>query len=268
LRTTPDIDEQDTADMTDAPAPGSGLRVRRVRAAYRQVADQLREQILTGTLPSGTRLPSEAELTGLFGVSRSTVREALRLLASQHLIDTTRGVTGGSFVSNPDADSIADNLGGTLGLLVNTRSMTVSDLLEARLILEPSAARLATERADAEALDMLRATAASTSTLEPDRGFVVHWDFHTTLVSATGNPLLQLMCRPINEVLHSRLDRDRISRAEWERVDRDHVDIYEAVTSGDAEAAERLTREHLHSLRPLYEQMEVRQPAPPRPPSD
>src|SRR5690606_41473079 len=73
--------------MTDAPAPGSGLRVRRVRAAYRQVADQLREQILTGTLPSGTRLPSEAELTGLFGVSRSTVREALRLLASQHLID-------------------------------------------------------------------------------------------------------------------------------------------------------------------------------------
>lgn len=254
--------------MSDDPAPSSGLRVRRVRAAYRQVADQLREQILTGELASGTRLPSESELARLFGVSRSTVREALRVLASQHLIDTTRGVTGGSFVSNPDTESVADNLGGTLGLLVSTQSMTVSDLLEARLILEPSAARLATERADAEALELLRATVASTSELAPARGFVVHWDFHTTLVSATGNPLLQLMCRPINQVLRSRLDRDRLGRSEWERVDSDHVEIYEAVASGDADAAERLTREHLHSLRPLYEQMELPQPPGLTPPVD
>lgn len=232
------------------------LRVQRVQAAYRQVADQLKGQILAGELTAGTRLPSETELAQLFGVSRSTVREALRLLASQHLIDTTRGVTGGSFVSSPDAGSVADNLGGTLGLLVNTQNMSVPNLLEARLILEPSAARLATERADAEALDELRSTVDSTSALAPSHGFVVHWDFHTTLVAATGNPLLRLMCQPVNQVLRTRLNRDRIPRKVWDGVDADHVEIFHAVADGDADAAERLTREHLHSLRPLYEQMD------------
>lgn len=232
------------------------LRVRRVQAAYRQVADQLREQILTGELTAGTRLPNEAEMSRLFGVSRSTVREALRLLASQHLVDTTRGATGGTFVSSPDALVVAENLGGTLGLLVDAQGMSIANLLEARLILEPSAARLAASRSDAKTIAALRATIGSTSALPPSSGFVVHWDFHSTLVSSTGNPLLRLMCQPINDVLRVRLNRDRISRDVWDRVDADHVDIYRAVAAGDADTAERLTREHLHNLRPLYERME------------
>lgn len=237
---------------------GSGepaLRVQQVQAAYRQVANQLRDQILIGELAPGARLPSETELAPLFGVSRSTVREALRLLASQQLITTTRGATGGSFVSSPDALSVADDLGGALGLLVNTENMSVANLLEARLLLEPSAARLATERADDEALARLRSTVDSTSALAPAHGFVVHWDFHTTLVEATGNPLLRLMCQPVNQVLQTRLDRDLIAREVWDGVDADHVEIYRAVTRGDADEAERLTREHLHNLRPLYERM-------------
>ncbi|SFB49572.1 transcriptional regulator, GntR family [Amycolatopsis marina] len=242
--------------MSEKAGAYAGLRVRRVQAAYRQVADQLKEQILTGELVSGTRLPSEADLARLFGVSRSTVREALRLLASQHLIDTTRGVTGGSFVSSPDAGTVAENLGGTLGLLLNAHDMTVANLLEARLILEPSAARLAAERADTATLEALRSTIESTSALAPARGFEVHWDFHTTLVAATGNPLLRLMCQPVNQVLRTRLHRERIAREVWDRVDTDHIDIYQAVADGDVSRAEQLTRDHLHSLRPLYEQMD------------
>ncbi|MEV0072591.1 MULTISPECIES: FadR/GntR family transcriptional regulator [unclassified Amycolatopsis] len=242
--------------MSETAGTQAGLRVRRVQAAYRQVADQLKDQILTGELTAGTRLPNEAELARLFGVSRSTVREALRLLASQHLVDTTRGATGGTFVSSPDALSVAENLGGALGLLVNAQGMSVENLLEARLILEPLAARLAASRADAAGLETLAGATASTSALAPSSGFVVHWDFHTTLVAITGNPLLHLMCRPINDVLRGRLHRDRVPREVWDQVDADHVDIHRAVADGDADAAERLTREHLHSLRPLYEKME------------
>jgi GntR family transcriptional repressor for pyruvate dehydrogenase complex len=234
----------------------SELRVRKVQAAYRQVAEQLRDQIVTGALASGTRLPSEAELAKLFGVSRSTVREALRLLASQHLIDTTRGVAGGSFVSSPDAVTVAENLGGTLGLLVNAQDMTVAHLLEARLLLEPPAARLAAERATPQALADLRRTVENTSHLEASQGFVVHWDFHTTLVSVTANPLLRMMCQPINAVLRTRLHRDRVARTTWDDVDHDHLRIYEAVAAGDTDAAERLTRAHLTGLRPLYERMD------------
>jgi GntR family transcriptional regulator, transcriptional repressor for pyruvate dehydrogenase complex len=253
---------EDGTSMSDNTGPGAGLRVRPVQAAYRQVAEQLRGHILSGDLVSGARLPSESELARLFGASRSTIREALRILASQQLIDTTRGVTGGSFVSNPDTSSVAENLSGTLGLLVSTQNVTVPNLLQARLIVEPSAARLAAGCADEEALEALRSTIGSTSALAPSDGFVIHWDFHTTLISATGNPLLRLMCQPVNEVLRSRLNRNRIERAVWDRIDADHVEIYEAVASGDADTAERLTRQHLHSLRPLYEQMDVRQHQP------
>ncbi|MBB4689404.1 FadR/GntR family transcriptional regulator [Amycolatopsis jiangsuensis] len=233
----------------------SGLRVQRVQAAYRQVANQLREQIIGGALPTGTRLPSEAELCTMFGVSRSTVREALRLLASQQLIDTTRGVTGGSFVAAPDAGAVAENLGGTLGLLVNTNSLSVDNLVEARLMIEPPAARLAAERAGEVDLESLRRTLEQTAQLHPDKGFVLHWDFHTTLVSVTGNPLLRLMCQPVNSVLRSRLHRERVDPRRWAEIDADHERIYAAVAGGDGDAAERLTRAHLDALRPLYERM-------------
>lgn len=234
---------------------GQGLRVQRVQAAYRQVADQLRNQIVEGELAPGTRLPSESALSRMFGASRSTVREALRVLTSQDLITTTRGVTGGSFVSSPDAASIANNLSGSLGLLFNSSSLDVAHLLEGRLILEPVAARLAAERADGDALARLEKLTASTHEMAPTRGFVVHWDFHASLVAATGNPLLEVMCQPINQILRGRAHRDTVEREAWDAVDREHVDIYRAVARGDAAEAEQLTRAHLHTLRPLYEQM-------------
>ncbi|MEV4602096.1 FadR/GntR family transcriptional regulator [Amycolatopsis sp. NPDC049253] len=239
--------------MKDETAPR--LRVQRVQAAYVQIANQLREQIIGGALATGTRLPSEAELCTLFGVSRSTVREALRVLASQQLIDTTRGVAGGSFVAAPDAGTVAENLGGTLGLLVNANNLSVDNLIEARLMIEPPAARLAAERAGETGLASLRRTMEETAQLDPDTGFTLHWDFHTTLVSITGNPLLQLMCQPVNAVLRSRLHRERVAPHRWAEIDADHERIYDAVSAGDGETAERLTHEHLTALRPLYERM-------------
>jgi GntR family transcriptional repressor for pyruvate dehydrogenase complex len=70
------------------------LGIQPVKTAYQQVADQLRSLILGGDLSPGDRLPPESELIELFGVSRGTVREALRALASQGLITTSRGATG------------------------------------------------------------------------------------------------------------------------------------------------------------------------------
>src|SRR5436309_7846070 len=88
--------------------------------AYQQLADDLREQITSGQLRPGQRLPTEPELCLRTGVSRSTVREALRLLTSQHLIVTTRGVSGGSYVAKPDAATLADSLSRGMSLLVAT----------------------------------------------------------------------------------------------------------------------------------------------------
>ncbi|MCW0216452.1 MAG: GntR family transcriptional regulator [Pseudonocardia sp.] len=234
-------------------APSARLRVQRVRPAYRQVADELRSQIMRGALGPGERLPSEAELSRAFGVSRSTVREALRALTSQHLIETLRGVQGGSFVAAPDPTRVVEDVGSALGVLVATPYLQLEDLLEARLLLEPAAARLAAQRADAETVDAVRAAANAPRDPQDPSGFVPHLDFHTTVLMATGNLMFTMMGQPVSDVLRTQLDRDTVARREWDEVDECHRVIAEHIAAGEAEAAEDTMRSHLLDLRGLYE---------------
>ncbi|MCD2187771.1 FadR/GntR family transcriptional regulator [Actinomycetospora soli] len=238
---------------TSRAVPPARLRVQRVRPAYRQVADELRAQIVGGTLGSGERLPSEAELGQAFGVSRSTVREALRVLASQHLIETTRGVQGGSFVAAPDPARVVEDVGGALGVLVMTPQLRLHDLLEARLLLEPSAARLAAQRADADTVEAIRTAAGAPRDGRDPSGFVGHLDFHTTVLMATGNLMITMMGQPVNDVLRTRLRRVGVETAEWDRVDEWHRVIADHIAAGDGAAAEEAMRDHLVALRSLYE---------------
>lgn len=234
-------------------APVARLRVQRVRPAYKQVADELRAQILGGVLAAGERLPSEAELTHAFGVSRSTVREALRVLTSQHLIETRRGVQGGSFVAAPDPSRVVEDVGSALGVLVMTPQLGIHDLLEARLLLEPTATRLAAQRADAETVEAIRAAAVAPRDDRDPSGFVGHIDFHTTILMATGNLMITMMGQPVNDVLRTRLRRVGVERGEWDKVDECHRVIAEHVAAGEAARAEEAMHDHLLDLRGLYE---------------
>ena len=234
------------------PRPSVRLRVQRVRPAYRQVADELRAQIIAGVLPPGERLPNEADLSRAFGVSRSTVREALRVLTSQRLIETLRGVRGGSFVAAPDPALIVEDIGGALGVLVATPHLRLADLLEARLVLEPVAARLAAQRADAETVDAVRAAATAPRDPRDPSGFVPHLDFHTTVLMATGNLMFTMMGQPVSDVLRTQLDRS-VARHEWDEVDECHHVIADHIARGEAEEAEEAMRSHLLDLRGLYE---------------
>lgn len=235
------------------PAASTRLRVQRLRPAYRQVADELRAQIITGVLAAGARLPNEIELSKAFGVSRSTVREALRVLASQHLVETLRGVQGGSFVSSPDPARVVEDVGGALGILVMTPQLQLDDLLEARLLLEPAAARLAAQRADAETVEAVREAANAPRDPRDPSGFGPHLDFHTTILMATGNLMFTMMGQPVGDVLRTRMQRAGVERSEWDRVDECHRTIAEHIADRDADAAEQAMREHLTDLRPLYE---------------
>src|SRR5829696_7791978 len=107
------------------------------------LSDALRARILTRELRPGDRLPIEPDLAEQYGVSRSTVREALRVLASQGLVSTSRGVQGGSFISCPEPAQISEYLHASLGLLAESKNITVDALLEARDVLEVPAAGLA-----------------------------------------------------------------------------------------------------------------------------
>lgn len=238
----------------DPAAQRTPLPVNKLRPAYQQVADQLRELILGGALATGDRLPTEAELTTNFGVSRSTVREALRLLASQGLITTLRGTTGGTFVAQVRAEEVSQYLEASIGLMSGSDEMSVSEMLEARELLEVPVAQLAAERREQHHLDALRA-ALEREQASRGRGvkFLEHRNFHTVISEAAGNSLLVMMSEPIFRVLQGRFLRPAVPEDFWEQVDCDHEEILIAIEKGDSSASGRAMQEHLQRLRVGYE---------------
>ena len=119
-------------DEFAAPTP-----VRPIMRAYEQVAAQLRELIATGHFAPGERLANEAILAREFGVSRPTIREALRLLAAQGLIRTAPGRGGGSYVTIPSIDHVSEFLRANLNLLSDVGDgISIDEYFEARLLLE------------------------------------------------------------------------------------------------------------------------------------
>jgi GntR family transcriptional regulator, transcriptional repressor for pyruvate dehydrogenase complex len=228
--------------------------IQRVRKAYEQVYDQLRELIMTGELGRGERLPNEAILAREFGVSRGTVREALRVLAAQNLIRTAKGAGGGSFVTLPTVDHISEFLRLNISLLSESEDVTLEEFLEARHLLEVFAAKLAAERRRPEDIAVMRATLHDPSELTTEEQYVMNKDFHSAVVTSSRNTLLKIATQPIYSVLQTNLDRTNVPPSFPRQVNHDHRDILEAIEAGDATLAEQRMHDHLVFLRNAYEQ--------------
>jgi DNA-binding FadR family transcriptional regulator len=228
----------------------SNLSVAKVRPVYEQVAEQLRALLISGELLPGQRLPSEGELAKLFGVGRTTVREGLRILASQQLLTTTRGARGGTFVVTPDADTVSRYLETSIGLLAGSDRMSIGELLEARQCLELPATRLATERLDQSALAALAATAQPTTSPSAK---MEHSNFHVEILRASGNRMLEVMARPIFDVMRTRLNRGAAPSDFWTKVNAEHQIVFSAIESRDTDAAVAAMQAHLEHLFEVYE---------------
>ena len=113
------------------------------KSLARQIADRIRESIVTGELGADDRLPGEAQLAEQFGVSRPTIREALKRLAAQHLIRSRRGPAGGTFVNRPNQQQLRDALSGAAIVAVSVGEFDAQDIAEARCELELLCCRLA-----------------------------------------------------------------------------------------------------------------------------
>jgi GntR family transcriptional regulator, transcriptional repressor for pyruvate dehydrogenase complex len=217
--------------------------------AYQILADDLRGQITSGLLRPGQRLPTEPELCARSGVSRSTVREALRLLASQHLIVTTRGVTGGSYVARPDPATLAESLTGGVRLLLACTPVGVNELMEVRELVEVPGVALAAERRTDEDLAVLQGTMFDPVRDDIPTKLAAHRAFHAALAAATGNPVYELLARPLYAVANEGELAERASPALWRGVDADHRAILRAVVARDVAAAQQATRTHLANLK-------------------
>jgi len=186
-----------------------------------QIANAIRDAILEGRLAGEERLPSEADLADRFGVSRSTVREALKRLAAQNLIRSERGSSGGAFVNRMTWSEAQDNLVTTTRLLIGMNDIPLEDAIEARFALETAALPLAAEKCSADDLKELRAQIdrqrnPQTSDVEFCASDVT---FHSVIAQATENPLLTFQLsaafeamQPLMNMLVYRLrDRERIA---------------------------------------------------------
>ena len=224
--------------------------------AYAVLAANLRRRILSGELQPGTRLPGEAELTAEYGVGRSTIREALRSLASQNLINTTRGVTGGSFVATPSVGHISAHLETGVALMAAAETVTVDQLMEVRNLMEVPAAGIAAYRRTELHLEQLRAAIFDPEGAQGPETYTKNQEFHLVLLRATQNPLLELITAPVFRVLSSRFGRDHAPEGFWQCVDHDHRAILDVVSAGDSMTAMDLMRTHLDHLGDSYRQMD------------
>ena len=231
-----------------------GMPVQRVRRAYEQVADQLRALILSGELARGERLPNENVLARDFGVSRATVREALRVLAAQNLVATAKGAGGGSYITRPTVDHISEFLRTSINLLSESRDLSLEELLEARDLLEVPAARLAAQRRRDEDVEALEAAIDDEMLqLSAAEQFAINKGFHSTLIGACGNKLIVIAAQPLFTVLQTHLTRSSLGRSFHVGIHEQHRAISAAVAGGRPEEAEGEMRTHLNFLRPYYD---------------
>lgn len=186
-----------------------------------QIANAIRSAIIDGRLVVEERLPSEAELSDRFGVSRSTVREALKRLAAQNLIRSERGSSGGAFVNRITRDEAQESLVTTLRLMIGMNDIAFEEAIEARFTLESACLGLAAGRCKAEDLTEMRAEIDRQRSPDlSDEDFCASdVAFHSVVGRATGNPLLAFQMagaveamQPLMNMLVYRLrDRHRIA---------------------------------------------------------
>ncbi|MBC7222462.1 FadR family transcriptional regulator [Candidatus Bipolaricaulota bacterium] len=178
-------------------------KVRPTKAST-EVAQQLLRAIKEGVFPVDTKLPSEAELAQMMGVSRPTVREALSALAAVGLIEARPGI--GNFVKNP-TESMAFE---ALFLLESEASCL--EIMEARTILEPAVAELAAKKRTQEQAELLFAICEELEELASperfDEYFTADKRFHLALVQATGNSLLAAAMTPLINTMDQRIYRE------------------------------------------------------------
>ncbi len=205
----------------------------------------IKDMVLDGRLLPGQRLPPERALSELLGVSRPTVREAIRSLQAMNILESRHGA--GTFVSSLSVDELLRPLRFVLAL----SDSALEHLFEVRLLLEPGAAAMAAERATEEQLDALRQYAASTRAPELDYEERLRLDIglHEAIVKAAHNPLLEHLLASISAMgEESRSYTVRLPGMN-ERSVREHERIVEAICAGEPEEARIAMTEHITRIR-------------------
>jgi DNA-binding FadR family transcriptional regulator len=209
------------------------------------LANGLRERILSGEFPEGTPLPPERELVTQTRMSRTTVREALRILEVQGLVRIKAGRAGGAFVQRPGQDDMARSV----GLLIRGRQIRMTALFETREAIEPFCANLAAKhRTDADLAVLESANDAIVASTDLPSFLQANIDWHVGVAAASHNELLSGFMIAISKAIYTATANEGFVTDEVRATAaRAHRTITNAIRSQDADAAARRMVRHVHS---------------------
>lgn len=216
------------------------------RKLYEQVVDRIREQVLAGEIKSGDQLPNERKLAERFGVSRTVIREAMKTLIQNGLVEVRRGQ--GTFVVDGTARALKQSLQLMMGFISEDR---IAAMVEIRELLEPEiAARAATRRTDQD-LDALREAIREMDAAAGEVGAFIDADnrFHVALALATHNKFVPGLLDSVVDLLQELRGRIFAVSGGPSRGQYHHRKILEAVEAGDPEAARSAMLRHLAQVR-------------------
>jgi GntR family transcriptional repressor for pyruvate dehydrogenase complex len=214
-----------------------------VARASTAIADQIRSAIVSGRVQEGERLPPERELAEQFGVSRVTVRDALRGLEAMGLIEVRVGARGGAFVTAPTGSVV----GQTMSDMMMMQAISPEDVVEARLIVELGTVTLACARATEEDLEHLRDLDRRAHDALADKTYTreLSWEFHAALAEAAHNGAVGGLTHSFRSSLSMHPIRSREGAKAFERTVDEHARIYSAIEARDGATARREMAEHL-----------------------
>jgi GntR family transcriptional repressor for pyruvate dehydrogenase complex len=210
------------------------------------LANELRERILTGDIAEGMRLPAERDLVDQTRMSRTTVREALRILEVQGLIRIKTGRTGGAFVQQPGEEAMAS----TVNLLIRGRQIRLAALLETHEAIEPFCAGLAATHRTQEELDILgeanrRMTDDSADLAQFLQADV---DWHVGVARASHNELLSGLMAAVSRAIYAATEGEKFGDVDVRHAtSHAHTTITDAIAKQDANAAIRRMKRLVHS---------------------
>jgi GntR family transcriptional regulator, transcriptional repressor for pyruvate dehydrogenase complex len=209
-----------------------------------QAAEAIKALILAGDLQPGDALPSERDLAGMLGISRPSLREAIRVLSAMNVLEPRHG--GGTYVTSLDPRLLAQ----PVSFLLQIDPTAFRHLHEVRRVLEVGAARLAAPRISPQTIEALQelADTAERALADPERYLELDYEIHTAIIEATGNPIFISLYESIAEL--SVQSRKRTARAEAvrRRAHEDHVAIIAALRGHDADAAAHAMGAHLDAM--------------------
>lgn len=219
--------------------------LRQVRL-YEQIAQAVRERIVKGEMAQGERLPNERELALAYGVSRNVVREAVRALVNDGLVEVRQG--SGTFVANGTSSALGDSLG--LALSLGGKGRSLANLIEIRTIIEPSVAGLAAARAEPADIAAMEAEVEIMETAfdDVDRFIAADHRFHVAIAHATQNQLVPLIIVPVVDVLNEQRKRLFFVVHSAKSAQAFHKRILAAIRKRDGDAAVEAMRGHLKQV--------------------